>query len=190
MTTSDLAGSSAFFSNAKPGIPFNALLFSDTADPVIFLDELDKNSTSQYDALGALYVLLEPSTVKTYKDQCYPIKLNCSEVLYLAACNSSDPDRLNPALVTSFKQFNVSITPEQSRKIAESIVASTMRKLAPATDELTFSPSAMAALSTMTPRRISQAVTEAIGKAFADEVSVIDSIPSAVAPKRGMGFIH
>ena len=32
---SDLSGSSAFFTNAKPGIPFNALLYSEYANPVI-----------------------------------------------------------------------------------------------------------------------------------------------------------
>ena len=185
---SDLAGSSAFFSNAKPGIPFTALVYSDYANPLIFLDEIDKNSTSTYDALGALYVLLEPSTAKNYKDLCYPLPIRADHILY--ASSSNDADNLHPALRSRFREFKIRITPEQPRKIANTIVGSTLRSLAPATDGITFSATAMDSLACLTPRRISQAVMEAIGKAFSDGASVIDHIPNAAPAKQRIGFLQ
>lgn len=184
---SDLSGASSFFSNSKPGIPFNALLYSDFANPVIFLDELDKNSTIQYDALGALYGLLERFSAKTHKDLCYPIALDASHIQYL--CSANDADVINPALRSRFREFKIRITPEQSLKIAESIVDSTRRSLAPAADEITFGAAAMDTLSKMTPRRISQAVIEAIGKAFAEDVATVHQISDDTPRKSAIGFL-
>lgn len=187
---SDLSGSSAFFTNAKPGIPFNALLYSDYANPVIFLDEIDKKSTLRYDALGALYVLLEKSTAKTYKDLCYPIEMDMSHILWLGCANDVSADSINPALLSRFRVFNIQITPEQSRKIAESIVHSTIRSLAPAADNIKFSVNAMEALTRMSPRQISQVAIEAIGRAFADDALTIERINHSVPVKRSIGFVQ
>lgn len=187
---SDLSGSSAFFANAKPGIPFNALVYSDNANPVIFLDEIDKKSTLRYDALGALYILLEKSSAKKYKDLCYPIEIDTSHILWIACANDTSADNINPALLSRFRAFNIQITPEQSRKIAESIVRSTVRSMAPAADSIKFSATAMATLARMSPRRISQAVMEAIGKSFANDVYVVDRIDNHMPTKRSIGFIQ
>lgn len=185
---SDLAGSSAFFSNAKPGVPFTALVYSDYANPLIFLDEIDKNTTAAYDALGALYVLLEPSTAKTYKDACYPLPIRADEILYVSACN--EPDNLPAALRSRFREFIITITPEQSLQIANTIINSTLRNLAPAADGILFSATAIESLARLTPRRISQAVKEAIGKAFIDGIFEIDHIHNAVPIKRRIGFLQ
>lgn len=68
---SELSGSSSFWANASPRIIFNTLLQGKIANPLIFLDEIDKSSTdSRYDALGALYVLLELSSAAKFQDQC------------------------------------------------------------------------------------------------------------------------
>ncbi len=183
----ELAGASSFFSNAKPGIPFTALLYSDYANPLIFLDEIDKNSTTQYDALGALYVLLEKFSAKTYKDLCYPVPIDASHILYIACAN--DAELINPALRTRFREFKIAITPDQSKTIAAAIVDSTLRSLEPAANAITFSASAMDTLSKMTPRRISQAVIEAVGKAFVDDVSIVHRISNDEPRKSPMGFL-
>lgn len=184
---SQLAGSSSFFSNSKPGVPFNALVNSDHANHVIFLDEIDKNSTRTYDALGALYVLLEPSTARHYKDQSANLVLDASHLLWIAASNEAD--NLAPALRTRFVEFQVSITPDQSRVIAESIVSDTLRSLAPATNGMTFSPSAIETLSQMTPRKIRQVALDAIGDAFVHEITLIDTVKMVQPPVRRIGFL-
>ena len=184
---SDLAGSSSFFSNARPGVPFTSLLYSDYANPLIFLDEIDKNTTSQYDALGALYGLLEKETAKTYRDSCYALSIDASEILWLAASN--DADVLPEPLLTRFRRFDLSITPEQSDRIAHSIISDTIESLAPATAGMTFSANAMARLSTMTPRRIRQCALEAIGKAFAEDTKLIHDVRSDTSTKLRIGFL-
>ena len=183
----ELAGSSSFFSNCKPGVPFNSLVHSDHANPVIFLDEIDKNTTATYDALGALYVLLEPTTARNYKDQCFSLPIDVSGLLWLAASN--DSEQIHSALRSRFVEFQISITPDQSRIIAESIVAATLRSLSPATDGMTFAPSAIETLSEMTPRKIRQAAFDAIGHAFVNETMLIDAVSVSQPAKRRIGFI-
>lgn len=121
---SQLAGSSSFFSNSKMGIPFTSLVYSDHANHVFFLDEIDKNSTHTYDALGALYVLLDPSTARHFKDLSSNFPIDGSHLLWLAAAN--DPENLTPALRSRFVEYQITITREQSRVIAESIAANTL----------------------------------------------------------------
>jgi ATP-dependent Lon protease len=182
----ELAGTSAFFSNAKPGVPFHSLVFSETANHLFFLDEIEKNSTSDYDVHGALYVLLEPSTARTFKDQAIPLQIDASHLLYMAASN--DANRLPEPLRSRFRQFEIGITPLQASTIARAIVSDKLEALRPASNGLVVSEAAIHALSAMTPRRIGQALTEAIGKALAEGADVIEDIVDAV-PKRGrMGF--
>jgi ATP-dependent Lon protease len=183
----DLAGSSAFFSNAKPGVPFTSLINSDYANQVIFLDEIDKNSTGRYDALGALYVLLEPATARHYKDQCYDIEIDASHLLYIAASN--DVSLIPDALRSRFKIFEISITKQQSREIAKSIAQSILASMLPSTEGITISEAAIEQLSCMTPRRIRQAVIEAIGAAFSNNLALIDSVVASDSTTRRMGFL-
>lgn len=185
---SDLSGSSSFFSNARPGIPFTALLNSDFANPILFLDEIDKNTTSQqYDALGALYGLLETETAKSYRDACYPLSVDASHILWIAASN--DAEVLSSALLSRFRRFDLSVTQEQSRLIAEAIVSDAIASLAPATGGITFTSAAIGQLSTMAPRRARQAVIEAIGKAFAENALIIDKVQSERSAKSRIGFL-
>lgn len=183
---SELSGSSTFWSNSKPGIPFTALTESDYANPLIFIDEIDKNSTSQYDALGALYVLLEPTTAKNYADQSVPLPLDCSHINWIACCNYLD---LVPAPIKSrFKCFNITITEAQTRKIAQAIVRAKLAELMPATDGMTVSEAAMNALATMSPRKIGHAITDAIGDSLIKNTTLIEVV-EAETPKRRMGFL-
>lgn len=182
----ELAGSSSFFSNAKPGIPFTSLVYSDTANKIIFLDEIEKNSTSQYDVYGALYVLLEPSTAKTFKDQAIPICIDASHLLYIAACN--DANILPEPLRSRFRRFDISITKDQASCIARSIVKEKIQTLRPATDGMVVAESAIEVLSAMTPRRMGQALTEAIGKALMRNTLVINVVDNNPPCKLKIGF--
>ncbi|MGI4720393.1 MAG: AAA family ATPase [Janthinobacterium lividum] len=183
----DLAGSSSFFSNAKPGVPFTSLVKSDYANQVIFLDEIDKNSAGQYDALGALYVLLEPATARHYRDLCYDIEIDASHLLYIAASNNVS--LVQDALSSRFKIFEIGITKEQSREIATSIAQAALASLLPSTEGITISDAANEQLSCMTPRRIRQAVIEAIGTAFSNDSSLIENIGASDSTTRRMGFL-
>jgi len=87
---STLAGSENFWGNTKPSLLFNTLIFGDTANPIIMLDEIDKAKTnSAYNPLAALHMLLEPRQAKNYKDLSVPeIKLDASHIIWVATANN------------------------------------------------------------------------------------------------------
>lgn len=94
---SSLAGSSAFWSNSSPGELFRLMAFGGpgkrpVANPVVFLDELDKvRGDERYDPLGALYSLLEIESSKKFEDQSIPgIHFDCSHIRWLLACNTTN----------------------------------------------------------------------------------------------------
>lgn len=185
---SDLAGSSSFWSNATPGIIFNCLIRGDFANPLVFLDEVDKSAKDgRYDPLGALYVLLEPSSARHFEDLCYPFPLDASHVMYIAACN--DSTQIPEPLRTRFREFSVSITREQSKRIAANIAFRTLERLTPAIDGIAFTEDAIESLSAMTPRKIEQAVMEAIGRALAGGHKKIEFIPSCDKSPARIGFL-
>lgn len=182
----ELAGSSSFFSNAKPGVPFTSLVYSETANKIIFLDELEKSSTIQYDVYGVLYVLLEPSTARTFKDQAVPIHIDASHLLYMAACNNAEI--LPEPLRSRFRQFNIGVSAGQARCIARSIVREKMSALRPATDGMIVGEVTIEVLSNMTPRRMGQALTEAIGNALMLNTLVVDVVANSPPSKHKIGF--
>lgn len=186
-TGSELAGSSSFWSNATPGVVFNALVNEYFGNPLIFLDEIEKTTIHREDPLAALYVLLEPSSSKNFQDQCYNIPLDASNVLYIAACN--DPNFIAPPLRTRFREFYISISRAQTLQIARNIVEETTRELMPASDGISFTEDAITALANMSPRKIKIAVTEAIGRALSENTAIISSIRINNSHVRNFGFL-
>lgn len=184
---SEISGSSSFFSNSKPGVPFMKLIHSEYANHLFFLDEIDKNSTKSYDALGGLYTLLEPTSAINFKDLAYPIEIDASQLLWLAASN--DIENIPAALASRFTIFEIGVTPEQSRKIVVSIVRECMEKFYPATIGISFSEEALNTLSQASPRKVAQAVTESIGKALLDGVTTINSVRLPAKTNGRIGFL-
>lgn len=185
---SELAGSSAFWANSSPGVIFNLLVQKDYANPLVFLDEIDKSSTDgRYDVLGPLYILLEPSSAKEFSDQCYQLPLDASHVMYIAACNTSE--RIPAPLRTRFREFQISITREQSLTIARKIATQALERFQPATTGITFSENAIESMAQLTPRKIEQWVTECIGRALLIGTNTIDFQFDAVPKLSRIGFI-
>lgn len=121
---SALVGSSAFWSNSAPGELFKLVAFGSpgrppSADPLVFLDELDKvNSGSlRYDPLAGLYSLLEVESARRFEDQSMPgIGLDASHVRWLLACNSARD--LPAPILSRVHVFEIpELTPAQKRHL-------------------------------------------------------------------------
>ena len=115
---SETSGSSQFWSNAQPGKIFTELTQGEKgyANPVFFLDELDKAPQhSQYDPLGPLHGLLDQSA-KNFEDLCFPLRIDASHIIYIAACN--DLEKIPAPLKSRFRHFEIDITAEQGKAIA------------------------------------------------------------------------
>ena len=91
---SALAGSSSFWSNSAPGELFKLLAFGapgkePTANPLVFVDEIDKVSGDmRFNPLSGLYSLLEVESAIQFEDQSIPgVHIDASHIRWLLACN-------------------------------------------------------------------------------------------------------
>lgn len=182
---SDLSGSSTFWANSQPGKPFVMLTQKQYGNPLFFLDELDKASAGNYHPLGPLHGLLDDSA-QEFADLCYQLPIDASGIIWIGAVN--DAEKLSAPLRSRFREFEITITAEQSATIARSIVHETIDSLQL---DLAFAPDAFKALATMSPRRIKQAVVEGIGKALGRDEDVVtaEDVGVEVVRRRRMGFL-
>lgn len=94
-TGASLCGLSVHWSNAGPGEVLKTLAFGRegkpaAANPVFFLDEVDKVAADQrFDPLSGLYGLLESEGAKRFEDQSFPgLTMDASHIQWLLAANS------------------------------------------------------------------------------------------------------
>jgi ATP-dependent Lon protease len=90
-----LSGASTQWHNARPGRVAQTLIEGEYANPVVVLDEIDKaGGDSRYDAMGALYALLERDTALHFKDEFIDVDMDASHILWVATANdeSTIPD--------------------------------------------------------------------------------------------------
>lgn len=120
-TGSAISGSDIHWSNSRQGQLFNKLVFGETANPIVFLDEVDKiGADSRYDPAGALYPLLERKTAAKFEDLSLPgLFINASHVVWIAAANKKDV--IEPALLSRFRVFHI---PEPTKIQMPAIVES------------------------------------------------------------------
>lgn len=164
-TTALLLGTERHWSSASPGLVFDQLVFGDVANPVVLIDELDKAPRgSQYDPLAPLHSLLEPATAGKVRDAALDIEFDASLVIYIATSN--DPGKVPAPLLSRFREFEI-LAPrgEHALQVAREVVAATIRRQA-VTGFVVPAPSLAHQLAHLTPREISQAVQDAVGRAI------------------------
>lgn len=166
-TASALTGSEEHWGNTKPGQLFNILVEQDFANPVVFIDEIDKAADGEHDPLMGLFALLEPGTASRFADLSYPwVTLDASRVLWV--CTSNDADTLPAPILDRLRCFAIAPpTEQQARRIVQKIYANIVVET-PSAAAIRLSRSAVDALVTLSPRRIQHALREAIGRAMYD----------------------
>lgn len=194
-SSSALAGSEAFWTNTREGRLFETLVFGRTANPLVFLDELDKVSGDErYRPDAALYQLLEPRTATAFRDlSLREIKLDASRVLWFAATN--DLERVTPPIRSRFVVFNIPApSSAQCRVIAHSIYR---RLLARSTWGAAMAPEISDAvasrLAELPPREMRIKLSQACGRAARQgrrEVKVEDIVVAKASRKLEIGFIR
>lgn len=194
-TNALLSGSAEYWSNTKPGELFTALVERDYANPIVFLDEVDKVRTQGCDPLSSLYSLLEPSTARSFSDQSYPyIQLDASRVLWIATSNEAD--RVPPPLLDRMKIFSIEPpSVEQSKQMVRHIFSELCDEMPVATANVRIAPATIKLLSAESPRRIKQLLREGIGRSLLRESKVVaprdfDFVqPMAPQAERRIGFV-
>jgi ATP-dependent Lon protease len=174
-SNSQLAGSSEFWSNTKAGEVFQWLTEKDSANPVFFLDEIDKVSAdAKYDPLATLYSLWEPTTASQFRDLSVPwLQLDASHIIWIATCN--DVRHLPAPILSRAKRFDIPApTPEQARRIAIRMFVELRATLPASLSHLRLSCKAVSTLTNEAPRQMRRQLLEACGRALLRGGSIIE----------------
>lgn len=175
-TGARLAGSEIFWSNTRPGIVFNSLAFGNCANPIIVLDELDKEAgVNGRNTLGALYELLEPATAATFQDASLPgVRLDASHVVWFATANNAN--NIDPVILSRFKVIDI---PEPTKDQMPAVVASVY------SDLLESNP-----WGRLFPRTLNEDLVTSIGLLPPREVRKTIEIACGNAAKAGRNWIE
>ena len=169
-TVAVLTGSEKHWWHSEPGQLFRLIVQSESANPVVILDELDKvSSGNHYKPANALHAVLEPATARHLRDKCVDLTFDASYVVYIATANRLST--IDDSLVSRFELFHVEAPqPREAVAIARAVGLQVLRELkltrrfeAPAGEVV----QQMAMLGS--PRRMHKVITAAVGRAVLDQ---------------------
>lgn len=90
-SNAELAGNPRGFRQPQPCFPATAMLRTNTANPVVIIDEVEKASTGDLgDPVATLLGLLERSTARRYFDGCLAAEIDLSHVSWILTANRVD----------------------------------------------------------------------------------------------------
>ena len=187
-----LSGSSSQWKNAKPGKVFETFLNGQFANPLMVIDEIDKaGGDSTYDALGALYTLLEHDTAMRFIDEFVEVPIDASSVFWIATAN--DASRIPEPILNRMNVYEIE-TPD--RDAAVRIAQAIYREIRDSHDwgkqfPVVLSESVLERLAELSPREMRRAIMNGFGNAkLADheEIEVGDVIDNRAHKKARIGF--
>lgn len=187
-----LSGSDIYWSNSRPGALFDMLVFGMTANPVIFLDELDKVAAHERNPVGSLYELLERGTAAEFCDLALPgVRIDASHVVWVASANNAM--HIEPAILSRFKVFRIPApTRAQMPVVLQSIYADLLASEPWGQLFARELPAAVIdALIDMSPRDARVAIENACGRAALEgRVSLLPGDAQTILARRTIGFTH
>lgn len=84
-----LTGLEGSWGGSKPGQIFTTLKNEKKINPIFLLDELDKLGGSyKFSPENSLLPLLERYTASTFKDECIPLEIDASHIVWIATANN------------------------------------------------------------------------------------------------------
>lgn len=92
------------------------LIRSDSADPIIVLDEFDKiSSMKQSPVENAFYTLFDRTAAKTFNDEYFSIDVDCSNITFVVIVN--DTSTMSSPILSRLKEIRVA-APNKSDKLS------------------------------------------------------------------------
>src|SRR5690606_36920923 len=182
-----LSGSSSQWKNAKPGKVFETFLNGQYANPLILVDEIDKaGGDTQYDALGALYTLLEHDTAARFIDEFVELPIDASSVFWIATAN--DASRITEPILNRVHVYEI-MRPDHEGAVR--IARANYKEIRNAQDRGSVFPPELAddvldRLAELSPREMRRAIMNGFGNAKLagrDEIDV-DDVGESRAAKR------
>lgn len=189
-----ISGMHRGWAGASVGKVADLLVNAKCANPILVVDEIDKATSREYDALAPLYGLLEEKTAAAFEDECLNIPLDASGINWILTANNlaSVPE----PIVSRMTVFNVlPPTAEQLRVIVASIYSDLRGSHAwGAHFEEELCEDVIDVLSEASPRQVRTWLRRALGlvaEAGRSAIQVNDVRATRViesAPKRAIGF--
>ena len=186
-----IGGLSVHWGNAGSGEAFKILAFGRSgidavANPLIFLDEIDKVGTKmRYDPLGPLYSLLELESAKRFEDESLPgLEIDTSHMRWIMCANETSPIP-SPILSRVHVVYVREPTEIELRHIRARIFAGVVNSLGIPEFDSWVPPSVLNGAGNQGPREFKTVCVMAIGKALARgkyRVSEIDFSSGLSAP--------
>lgn len=197
----ELRGLGRMWRSTQPGAIAKGFRDSLVANPVFYLDEIDKGASKSGHygaAIDVLLDLLERQTARVFTDECLEIQINASHALYVATAN--DITALPEPLLSRFTVIEV---PRPNPAQMRTIVSSIFRHMAAAEEGL-YDPElpeqVIAELQNCTPReaklRLENAMNIAaqrVARRKSKDVAPIQICPGDLpmgyrSTKRSIGF--
>ena len=119
-----LVGSHSSWRGAKPGMVAELLALSDSAAPVLVIDEVDKIHDAQYPFLPVLLDLLDAGTAKRFRDEYFEMDMDASRIMVVLTAN--DISKVPSPLLSRVEVFTIA-SPEPSQRLR--IIQQTMADL-------------------------------------------------------------
>jgi ATP-dependent Lon protease len=119
-----LSGTEPQWGESAPGLVAQAMMRSENANFIFYLDELEKafNSGSGGHPLNALYDLLEERTASVFVDQAFTnaVLFDASKIIFIASGNGLNT--VHEALISRFNVFKIPLpSVEQMKQIVQGI---------------------------------------------------------------------
>ena len=109
-------GLSSGWGTGQPGFVFKSLYESDVANPLCFLDEIDKFGHPDLSPVEpVLLSILENHTAKEFIDEFWNFKMNASNINWIATANNVK--RISEPLLSRFSVFEISLPNYEERKV-------------------------------------------------------------------------
>ena len=177
-----MSGSAEFWSNTTSGELFNILIEKDFANPVVFIDEIDKAKARDYYPMSSLLGLFEPGTARTFCDLSYPcITLDASKVIWI--CTSNDVGSLPAPILDRVRRFDIpDFTDRQARAVVLQIYDELIQRMPGITSAIRLPRTSVDVLMHVSPRRMRQALREGIGRVLLRKSKSVQPCDLMVAP--------
>lgn len=190
-----LAGLDRGWATGKEGLVFSLLQQSNTLNPLVLLDEVDKAmSNEKTEPLAPLYQLLEVHTARQFRDEFLDVEVNASFITWVASANSTET--LPAPLLDRFRVFDIEAPNEAQMATVVRNQYAALREDIPAL-AATLRDDVLHALGQRSPRECQAALHAAAGRAAlrADATGSVqlyllpEDLPPAMGCTRSMGFV-
>ena len=188
-----LIGQDRGYADACEGEVFNLLTASEYANPIIFIDELDKCvGDSRYKPSNVLLTLLEKESARKFEDSFIRAPINASHINWIFTAN--DLSKIPREIQSRLLQFEIKApTREQCKIIAQNIFSDMCKQYERFPKEhRTLSNDVLEVLAKINPRELRKLLSTALGQAVSNnrvEILPCDLLIKEHKTKRtSMGF--